>query len=82
MVREAIRRAVSHMGSDRLSRREVVSRFARLGLSCGAVTCGFPAIATMPARAALPSWRGMNGVLKILHWQALLHRIDQLAIVI
>jgi len=65
-----VRDAIALGMSGRLSRREVISRLARLGLSSSAIAAALTASWPRPARAAGPGRRGESGVLKLLYWQA------------
>lgn len=54
----------------RLSRREVLSRLAMLGLSSSVLASALAGVGRRSARAASIGRRGESGVLKLLYWQA------------
>jgi peptide/nickel transport system substrate-binding protein len=56
--------------TGRLSRREMITRLAMLGLSSSAIVAALAGAGLRPARAAGPGKRGESGVLKLLYWQA------------
>jgi peptide/nickel transport system substrate-binding protein len=56
--------------TGRLSRREVITRLAMLGLSASAIASALAGAGLQSARAASMGRRGESGVLKVLYWQA------------
>src|SRR5206468_5894396 len=65
-----VRRVIAQGTAGRLSRREVITRLAALGLSSSAAAAVLAGAGVRAARAATPSRRGASGVLKLLYWQA------------
>ncbi len=70
MERDDIRKLVRELKTGRLTRRQVVTRMAELGLSLATIWAVLDRATTLPVRAAAPPGRGSQGTLKLLYWQA------------
>ncbi len=70
MERGDLRQLVRELKAGRLTRRQVVTRMAELGLSLAGIWAVLDRATSQPARAAAPARRGGSGTLKLLYWQA------------
>ncbi len=70
MRRDDVHQIVTLGMTGRLSRREVITRLAMLGLSSSAIASALAGGGLRSARAASMGRRGESGVLKVLYWQA------------
>ncbi|HKV45517.1 MAG TPA: peptide ABC transporter substrate-binding protein [bacterium] len=68
MRKDEIHQVMTLGATGRLSRREVITRLAMLGLGSSAIASTLAAAGLQPARAA--GKRGDSGVIKLLYWQA------------
>ncbi len=70
MQGDDLRKLVREFTTGRLTRRQVVTRMAELGLSLAGIWAILDRATSQPARAAGPAGRGSQGTLKLLYWQA------------
>ncbi len=70
MERDDLRQLVRELKAGRLTRRQVVTRMAELGLSLAGIWAILDRATSQPARAAAAAGRGSQGTLKLLYWQA------------
>ena len=68
-MRIEARRLVHELKTGRLTRRQVVTRMAEVGLSLGTIWAVLDRAMAAPAQA-LAAGRGSHGTLKLLFWQA------------